>query len=96
MSPILARVDEIEPFLISAVESPAPEVLAAIGKTLRSLQEWIGTIEAPTESASTHTALVEAIDLVTEAADPAFEGDRASRRVRRWRGSSMLPRYATD
>lgn len=77
ITPVVARVGEIEPFLMSAVTSPAPEVLAAVGKTLRAVQEWIGTIEAPADSARAHDSLVESVGLAVQAVEPGFAGDRA-------------------
>jgi hypothetical protein len=78
MGPIVARVDEIKPFLMSAVQSPSPEVLAAVNRTLQSVQDRIGQLQAPQQSAGTHSVLVNAINLVTQAADPAFGGDRVA------------------
>ena len=78
IGPVVARVGEIEPFLMSAVASPSPEVLAAIGKTLAAVQEWIGTIEAPTASASTHDSLIESIRMAVHAVEPEFAGDRSA------------------
>lgn len=77
ITPVVARVGEIEPFLMSAVTSPAPEVLAAVEKTLRAVQEWIGTIEAPADSAPAHDALVASVGLAVQAVEPGFAGDRA-------------------
>jgi hypothetical protein len=78
MTPIVARVGEIEPFLMSAVQSPAPEVLAAVNRTLRAVQDQVAAVQAPQDSAGTHTMLVNAINLVTQAADPGFDGDRVA------------------
>ncbi len=78
IAPVVTRVGEIEPFLMSAVASPAPDVLAAVGKTLRAVQEWIGTIDAPSDSASSHDALVESVRLAVQAVEPEFAGDRAA------------------
>ena len=78
IGPVVTRVGEIEPFLMSAVASPAPDVLAAVGKTLRAVQDWIGTIQAPKDAASTHDALVESIRMAVQAVEPEFAGDRAA------------------
>ena len=76
--PVMTRVGEIEPFLLSAVSAPAPEVLAAVSKTLRSVQGWIRTIDAPKESAPLHASLLEAIEGAAQAVEPGFAGDRAA------------------
>ena len=78
IAPVVARVGEIEPFLMSAVASPTPEVLAAVGKTVRAIHDWIGTIEAPHDTASAHTSLVEAIRMAVQAIEPDFAGDRGA------------------
>ena len=77
IGPVVARVGEIEPFLMSAVASPSPDVLAAVGKTLRAVQEWIGTIQAPKDSANTHDSLIESIRMAVQAVEPDFAGDRS-------------------
>ena len=78
IGPVVARIGEIEPFLMSAVASPAPDVLAAVGKTLRAVQEWMGAIEAPKDSASTHDSLIESIRMALQAVEPDFGGDRTA------------------
>jgi hypothetical protein len=77
IAPVVNRVGEIEPFLMSAVASPSPDVLAAVGKTLLAVQDWIGTIQAPKESASTHDSMVQSIRMAVQAVEPDFSGDRA-------------------
>ena len=94
IGPVVARVGEIEPFLMSAVASPTPEVLAAIGKTLGAIQEWIATIEAPEDSASAHDSLIESVRMAVQAVAPEFAGDRAAQArqaVAQFRAATLRP-----
>lgn len=75
---VVARFEAIEPFLLAAVASPEPEVLAALAGTLGGLDAWIRTIEPPPEWAGVHGSLVGAVGLATRAVEPGFEGDRAA------------------
>lgn len=75
--PAVARLKAMEPFVLSAVSSPAPDVLAALAGSLTGLQQWIQTIEAPGEWAGTHSALIAGVELAIGAVDPEFHGDRA-------------------
>ncbi len=78
----VASFDEIEPFLISAVTAPNPDVLPVMEKTLVSLKDWMRTIDA--------------LDEAVTAVKPDFAGDRAAQAhnaIARFRASVPL---ATD
>jgi hypothetical protein len=76
VAPILARIAEIEPFLLSAASAPTPDVLNAVGKTLSGVDEWIRTLEPPAASAQAHAALVSGVHLAMQAVAPGFAGNR--------------------
>jgi hypothetical protein len=69
----------MEPFVLSSVSAPSPDVLAALEGSLRGLERWIQEIKAPADAASQHATLVESVRLAREAVDPAFQGDRTAR-----------------
>ena len=79
IAPAIARFQSMEPFVLSSVASPSPEVLAALERSLRGLEGWIQEIQAPAESAQAHASLVAAVGLAIEAVQPSFGGDRIAR-----------------
>jgi hypothetical protein len=79
IGPAVAKFDAIEPFVLSAVGSPTPDVLSALERTLRALDEWMRTVRPPRQWQDTHDSLVSAIGLAAEAASPEFTGDRTAR-----------------
>ena len=78
IGPALARFQQMEPFILSSVSAPSPDVLKALEGSLRGLESRIQEIEAPAESAQVHASLVASVRLATEAVDPAFPGDRGA------------------
>lgn len=79
IAPALARFQSMEPFVLSSVAAPSPDVLAALEGSLRGLEARIQEIEAPAESARAHAALVSAVRAAIEAVQPSFGGDRMAR-----------------
>ncbi len=79
IAPAIARFQSMEPFVLSSVASPSPEVLAALERSLRELEGWIQDIQAPDESAPAHASLLSAVQIAIEAVQPSFGGDRIAR-----------------
>jgi hypothetical protein len=75
--PIIARFEEMEPFLVSATQAPSPEVLAALGHTLATLSDSLRSLQVPGELTSTHGVFVSALKVAGRAVDPALRADRA-------------------
>lgn len=77
--PAVAKFDAIEPFVLSAVGSPTPEVLSTLRRTLQALEQWMRTVRPPRQWQDAHYSLVSAISLTAEALSPEFTGDRTAR-----------------
>ena len=77
--PAVAKFDAIEPFVLSAVGSPAPEVLSALRQSLQALDQWMRNVRPPRQWQDAHYSLVSAISLTAEALSPEFTGDRTAR-----------------
>jgi hypothetical protein len=75
----VAKFDAIEPFVLSAVGSPTPDVMSALRRTLQALEQWMRTVKPPRQWEDAHYSLVSAISLTAEALSPEFTGDRAAR-----------------
>lgn len=76
--PAVARLESMEPFVLSAAASPIPTVLTALSGNLKGLQQWIQSVEAPDEWAEAHGALIAGVGLALKAVDPEFSGDRTA------------------
>jgi hypothetical protein len=76
VSPAVARLVEIEPFLLSAVGSPTPDVLAALASSLDAVYASLQAVSVPGPSVSTHGRLTTAVLTARRAVEPAFGGDR--------------------
>ncbi len=72
----LARLDEIGPFLQSAVAAPTPDVLAAVAGTVGEVDAVLRSVRAPSASASINDLLVAAVATARQAVAPGFRGDR--------------------
>lgn len=79
IAPAIARLEAMEPFVLSAVASPAPEVRAALAQSLRGLEGWIQTIDVPNEWVEPHNSLTTAVRLAIGTLEPQFTGDRVAR-----------------
>jgi hypothetical protein len=78
IAPVMARLAELEPFLLSATRTPAPDVLGAVSQTLTGVQESLRGIEAPAAAASAHALLLSALDRARQSVAADFSGDRAA------------------
>jgi len=78
IAPLVSRLAEIQPFLLSATTAPAPEVLAALAQTLTGLHDSLRGIEAPPAAAPSHAVLVSAVDQARQSVGRDFSGDRAA------------------
>lgn len=78
ITPVIARFEEIQPFLRSAVTSPSPEVLAALGGTFGELEQSMRAADVPRESLASHGLLTSAVQLAKSAVAPDFHGDRVA------------------
>lgn len=76
--PIVARLTEIGPFLVSASATPAPDVLHAVAETLHDVSESLRVIDVPGAAAPAHTLLNSAVSLAARAVTPEFDGDRVA------------------
>lgn len=76
--PALARLKSMEPFVLSAIASPSPEVMAALAATLAGLGDWLRVIEPQEAWLAQHRVLLAGIALAAAALDPGFAGDRAA------------------
>ena len=72
------RLAEIRPFLLSAVQSGEPQVLAALDQTLVAVWTMADAIGAPPSAHEQHRLLTSAIGLAREGLDPTFVGDRVA------------------
>jgi hypothetical protein len=77
--PAVDKFDAIEPFVLSALGSPTPEVLSALRRTLQGLDQWMRTVKPPRQWQDAHYSLAAAISLTAEALSPGFTGDRVAR-----------------
>ncbi len=78
IEPVFARFEAIQPFLRSAVASPTPEVLAALGGTFGELEQSIQAVRAPKDAMASRGLLISAVQLAKGAVAPDFAGDRVA------------------
>jgi len=74
--PIVDRMTEIKPFLVSASQSGSPEVLKALDDTLAALDASLKGLHPPASAADQHLMLTTVLRAARRAVDPAFTGDR--------------------
>jgi hypothetical protein len=74
----VARFEQIQPFLLSAAESPEPDVLAALAHSLESLNSSLAGVRPPPERVANHQSLSASVALAAGAVAPSFAGDRAA------------------
>jgi hypothetical protein len=70
------RLEAIGPFLVSAVRSPSPEVMAALDRTLADLEASVASRPAETGEAAEHALLLSATRSARRALEPGFTGSR--------------------
>jgi len=74
--PIVVRLTEIKPFLMSAAQSGSPDVLRALDGSLASLDQSLKNVRPPASAADQHQMLTAVLRGARRALDPAFGGDR--------------------
>jgi hypothetical protein len=76
IGPIVARFEEIHPFLRSAVTTPTTEVLAALDGTFAELELTVRAADVPRADQAAHGLLMSAVQLARGAVAPSYSGDR--------------------
>lgn len=74
--PILDRLTEIKPFLISATQSDSPDIQKAVDDSLAPLEASLRALRPPDAAVDQHHMLTTVIRTARRAVDPAFAGDR--------------------
>ena len=76
-----SRLEEIQPFLLSATSAPVPNptVLNAVADAISSVQESLRGVQPPAKQGPSFRLLVSAASLAKEAVSADFHGDRASK-----------------
>jgi hypothetical protein len=76
-----SRLEEIQPFLLSATSAPVPNpaVLNAVAEAISSVQESLRGVQTPAKQGPSFQLLVSAASLAKEAVSADFHGDRASK-----------------
>ena len=72
----VGRFEQVQPFLIAAIESPDTEVLAALSRTLEAVNESLAVATPPNDLATNHQLLLTSIAEASRAMAPSFAGDR--------------------
>ncbi len=73
---VVARFTQIEPFLLSAVQTPEPDVLAALAHSLDDVRGSLERTTAPADMQANRQTLLVAIAKAQAALAPSFIGDR--------------------
>jgi hypothetical protein len=76
-----SRLDEIQPFLLSATSAPVPNptVLNAVADAISSVQNSLRAVQPPARQGPSFQLLVSAATLAAEAVSADFHGDRAAK-----------------
>ena len=76
-----SRLEEIQPFLLSATSAPVPNpsVLSAVADAINSVQESLRGVQPPAKQGPSFQLLMSAASLAKEAVSADFHGDRASK-----------------
>jgi len=75
---VVARFQEIQPFLLSAMESPEADVLAALAHSLDGVRDSLALLTAPPELEANRQSLLSSVSTTSNALVPSFTGDRAA------------------
>ena len=78
LRPVLDRLVDIKPFLMSAAQSGSPDVLGALDETLVELERSLNVMHAPATALAQHQLLISAVRAARRATDPTFRGDRTA------------------
>jgi hypothetical protein len=76
IAPLVARMAEIRPFLLSAARSGSPDVLGALDVTLAELEGTLKATPAPPVVVGQHQLLLTATQVARQGLAPDFAGDR--------------------
>ena len=76
LQPLLARFEEVQPFLGSTIATASPDILAALNGTCVQLEQAAAAITPPPSARGVHNLLTSAAHLARTATGPAFSGDR--------------------
>jgi len=76
IEPILQRITEVKPFLLSASQSGSVEVYAALDQTLANLEASLLSLSVPLSEAGQHQLLISATRVARRGLEPGFTGDR--------------------
>jgi len=79
IAPIVEKLETIEPFVMSAVAQPAGDVLAALERSLVSLQAWADEVTPPGRWQQSHDYIVAAVKKAAESVSTGFTGDRSGK-----------------
>ena len=76
-----SRLEEIQPFLLSATSAPVPNpaVLNAVADAISSVQQLLRGLQTPAKQVPSFQLIVSAASLAAEAVSADFHGDRASK-----------------
>ena len=76
-----SRLEEIQPFLLSATSAPVPNptVLNAVADAISNVQESLRGVQPPAKQGPPFQLLVSAASLAKEAVSADFHGDRAAK-----------------
>jgi hypothetical protein len=78
VQPLVARFEEVQPFLQKTVGSATPEVLAALSGTCADLEQSLALVAVPAPARPAHGLLLSAVQLARTAASPSYTGDRVA------------------
>jgi hypothetical protein len=76
LQPLLARFEEVQPFLGATIATASPDILAALNGTCAQLEQAAAAITPPPEARGVHNLLTSAAHLARTATGPSFAGDR--------------------
>jgi hypothetical protein len=75
---VVERMASVKPFLMSAAQSGAPDVLRALDETLSTLDASLRQMRGPASSADQHQMLLSAVRTARKATDVSYSGDRTA------------------
>ena len=94
IKPIHQRINEIRPFLLSAAQSGAPDVHAALDQTLASIEASLAPMSVPVAEVGQHQLLISALRVARGGLAPGFSGDRvaqAQKAITMFEGAMAAP-----
>jgi hypothetical protein len=76
IQPILERLTEMKPFVVSAAQSGSPDVIKAVDGSLAALDASLKTLHPPESAVDQYQMLTTVLRTARRALDPTFTGDR--------------------